>query len=165
MNVLILGQPRSGKTTIAKKIAKKGYNIIALDEMRQAFVDSMPELDLYHSGTEIELNPVNAEKYYLFIKSYLKNFNQKYPDVNVVIEGMEISLKAASRLFTDGNQCVIICLGVITDNPKDFNNLIRKYSINDEQDWTRNLNDDELMAVVDRIIHYSKQNQKIAKES
>lgn len=89
MNVLILGQPRSGKTTIAKKIAKKGYNIIALDEMRQAFVDSMPELDLYHSGTEIELNPVNAEKYYLFIKSYLKNFNQKYPDVVAIIQMAE----------------------------------------------------------------------------
>lgn len=52
MNVLILGQPRSGKTTIVKKIAKKGYNIIVLDEMRQAFVDSMPELDLNRRANE-----------------------------------------------------------------------------------------------------------------
>lgn len=161
MNILILGQPRCGKTTIAKKLGTMGFNIIGLDEIRQAFKDCLPEIDIYKQGTETEINEKYENIYLTFVKSYIYNFNKKYPNVNNVIEGMEITLRKAKELFPNS---LIIGLGVITDNKDKFIGEIRYYSRHTEHDWTKDLSILELEELVDRIINYSIENRKIAKE-
>lgn len=49
-NILIIGAARSGKTTLAKKLAKeKGYNLISIDDIVSGF-EAYPELEIHHDG-------------------------------------------------------------------------------------------------------------------
>ena len=49
-NILIIGAARSGKTTLAKKLAKaKGYTLISIDDIVSGF-EAYPELEIHHDG-------------------------------------------------------------------------------------------------------------------
>lgn len=49
-NILIIGAARSGKTTLAKKLAKeKGYSLISIDDIVSGF-EAYPELEIHHDG-------------------------------------------------------------------------------------------------------------------
>ncbi len=49
-NILIIGTARSGKTTLAKKLAKeKGYSLISIEDIVSG-LEAYPELQIHHDG-------------------------------------------------------------------------------------------------------------------
>ena len=51
-NILIIGAARSGKTTLAKKIAKeKGYSLICIDDLVSG-LQAYPELNISHNSND-----------------------------------------------------------------------------------------------------------------
>ena len=52
-NILIIGAARSGKTTLAKRFSKKGYNLISIDDIVSGF-EAFPELNIRHYGDAAE---------------------------------------------------------------------------------------------------------------
>lgn len=51
-NVVIIGAPRSGKSTLSRKLFEKDkrYSIIGSDEVRRAFDEIFPELEINDRG-------------------------------------------------------------------------------------------------------------------
>lgn len=66
-NILIIGAARSGKTTLAKKIAKeKGYSLISVDDIVSG-LEVYPELQIHHDGDAVD----TAKRLAPFLIKYL----------------------------------------------------------------------------------------------
>lgn len=149
-NVIIFGEPRSGKSTLANMIVDKfNYQVIHVDAIRDTFKTIYPELNI---APDIA---INNKKFQLFIQEYL-NRNTKKEERNkygYVVEGCETSVENCNRLFnTDEN--IIYYLAPADITPEEFFNNIR---INDtENDWTFKLTDEELMQKVKSLITKGK---------
>lgn len=87
MVIIILGQPRTGKTILANEINKKlGYNMISMDKERW-------NLGYYSKKYDTQIHPLNQNKFERHIKSLV--------DGNTIIEGMEMHPDKARKRFKD----------------------------------------------------------------
>lgn len=149
-NIIILGEPRSGKSTLANMIIDKfNYQVIHVDAVRDTFKEIYPELNI---APDIA---INNKKFQLFIQEYL-NRNTKQEERNkygYVVEGCETSVDDCNRLFnTDEN--IIYYLAPDDITPEEFFNNIRANDT--EKDWTFKLSDEELMQKVKNMITKGK---------
>ena len=72
-NIIIIGRPRAGKSTLANMIADKyHYQIIRTDTIRNAFRDVFPELGI-RPYTAIE-----SKEFQMFCKAFFDK-NVKHP--------------------------------------------------------------------------------------
>ena len=149
-NIIIFGEPRSGKSTLANMIIDKfNYQVIHVDAVRDTFKEIYPELNI---APDIA---INNKKFQLFIQEYL-NRNTKQEEKNkygYVVEGCETSVDDCNRLFnTDEN--IIYYLAPDDITPEEFFNNIRANDT--EKDWTFKLSDEELMQKVKNMITKGK---------
>jgi len=145
-NIIIFGEPRSGKSTLANMIVDKfNYQVIHVDAVRDTFKEIYPELNIAPDTA------INNKKFQLFIQEYL-NRNTKKEERNkygYVVQGCETSVDDCNRLFnTDEN--IIYYLAPVDITPEEFFNNIRTNDT--EYDWTFKLSDKELMQNVKSMI-------------
>lgn len=148
-NILILGQPRSGKSTLANMIAQKfNYQIIHIDNLRDALNSTFPELNIN------PFNAIESSKFQSFLKSfYDENCNNERNIYNYVLEGCDVSVYDCNRLYNTGEN-IIYFLAPVNISYEDFFNNIRKYD--EKKDWTYSLSDEELLKYVKEIISDGK---------
>ena len=91
-NILIIGAARSGKTTLAKKIAKeKGYSLISVDDIVSG-LEVYPELQIHHDGDAVD----TAKRLAPFLIKYFTELSEGstfYDGIKSVIEGTHIDFE------------------------------------------------------------------------
>ncbi len=153
-NLIILGKPRSGKTTLAEQINKQ-YNmgIISTDCLRSAFFRFFPE-----NGIGLGV-PTSDEKLTPWLMDFVNI--QSSRSLKYVIEGCECSPRMVFK-HVDHEKFKIVCLGYPT---LTLDELFEAVRANDtDMDWSKKRTDEELR---NEIVHYiggSKQWQKDCEE-
>ena len=154
-NIIIFGEPRSGKSTLANMIVDRfNYQVIHVDSIRDTFKKIYPELDIAPDKA------IKNKKFQLFLQEYLyrntiKEERNKY---GYVMEGCETSVCDCNRLYNNDNNIIYFLAQVDITPEQLFNNIRNNDS---KQDWTFKYTDDELMKIVKKLISNGK---KIKKE-
>ena len=135
-NILILGAARSGKTTLARKIAKEyNYNIISIDDIIRGF-EAFPELYIRHDYNDEKV----AKNFFPFLKLYLKELAEGpifYNDCKYVIEGTHIDFEKLIPYMQEAgliDKYEIIGLTYNYIDEKELYENIKKHDT--EDDWT-----------------------------
>jgi adenylate kinase family enzyme len=138
-NILIVGSPRVGKTTLAKKISKElGLIYISLD-------------NIFSSIEELKCWPYkkydDAKKISLELSDFLISFiNGLDKDNNYVIEGAYIDIE---NIYSKINDIKIIGL---TYNELDKNSLFNRIKKYDKNEWINKFSDDVILEKSDCFI-------------
>lgn len=121
-DIIIIGCPRSGKTTLANMLQKQiNYQIISLDSLVYAFEQNFPQIGISRKGSFHE----KSQKIVPFLSKYIKNYKLDYPNQNFIIEGCQMTPYDIIQKF-DIRQIKCICLGYPNANQKSILENIRK---------------------------------------
>lgn len=155
-NILIIGAARSGKTTLAKKIAKeKGYSLISIDDIVSGF-EAYPELQIHHDGDAVD----TAKRLAPFLIKYFKELsegNTFYDGIKSVIEGTHIDFEQVMPFLQSDKyreKYVVIGLTFNDLTEQQLYDSIKKYDT--EDDWTYWCDDEELKGNVRYFIDRNK---------
>lgn len=151
-NILIIGSSRSGKTSLAKKIAKeKYYNLISIDDIVSG-LSAYPDLDIHHNGDTFK----TTKNLVPFLKNYFIELSEGstfYNGIKFVVEGVQIDFdELIPFLQSDRLKDKYLIIGLTYNHITEeelFNN-IKKYDT--EDDWTYWCRDDELKGNVKYFI-------------
>lgn len=155
-NILILGAARSGKTTLAKRVAKeKGYSLISIDDIVSSF-EAYPELEIHHDGDAID----TAKRLAPFLIKYLTELSEGstfYGGIKSVIEGTHFDFEQLipflqSDKYKEKYQIIGLTFNDITE--QQLYEYIKKYDT--EDDWTYWCDDEELKGNVRYFINRNK---------
>ena len=158
-SILIIGAPRSGKTTLAKKIAKKeGAGLINIDNIVTAF-EAYPELKITHNDV------VNLEKKLSpFLKLYFNELLSGffYPEIKYVFESSYVDFETVIPFLQHSKGARIEIIGLTYNllNEDELFNCIRKYD-DSKYDWTARRDDEQLRQIVRELV---KINQTFAQK-
>lgn len=160
-NILIVGPPRSGKTTLSKIIFNQYnvYSIINMDVIRDGIYEAF-FCDIEKSTRkEIVTNAVPK-----FIKKIIEHYQKYYnPDMYYIIEGDILSIEDAIEIRNQ-YEVDIIYVGMPNIKEIDLFNRIRenasKYGC-----WTSKCSDIELHKRYYDIIEQSKKDKIVADEN
>ena len=131
-NILIVGSPRVGKTTLAKKIANElGYIYVGLDNV----FESIEELNCWPYPKYSDAKVISHELSN-FVINYINNLDKEY---HYVIEGAYLDIETIFPKLKNVN--VIGLTYNELDKNKLFNN-IKKY---DHNEWINKFNDSEIL--------------------
>ena len=143
-NILILGAARSGKTSLAKRIAiEKGFSLISIDDIVSGF-EAYPELEIHHDGDAVD----TAKRLAPFLKKYLTELSEGstfYGGIKSVIEGTHFDFEQLmpflqSDKYKEKYQVIGLTFNDITE--QQLYDYIKKYDT--EDDWTSWCDDEEL---------------------
>lgn len=139
-NIAIFGSSRCGKTTLSKMLHKKfnNYNIISGDEIRGAFKDIFPELNINSTGGSGMIENFPNYLSCLFTRSINRNRGEMY----YIIESCDIQPQKAKELF-NRDDTVLVFLGTPRQTTEQHFNEVRKHEI--EIDWTYGRSDEEIL--------------------
>ena len=160
MNLIIMGNSRSGKTMLARKICSSlaGYSVISMDHLVMTFKKVFPELNIDYYGKEETL-------FTKFIEQYLDNVAYKSWDINFIFEGAQLPLTVIERL-KQNPQNKIIFLGKPNLSPQEFFDEIRKYEKGlVTGGWTKSLDDEKLFSWCSDWIKKAQKQQAYCKEN
>lgn len=165
-NIFIIGQPRVGKTTLTEILSKvlSNCSIFSLDEVRQAFVETYPDSQIYEKGTRTEINYGFQLKFETFVQVYIRQFKKKYPNTILIIEGMEIPIERIKQTYSDD---IIIGLGINAEANEFYELLLESRENNkqlDKEDWTIPLSEKQLQRVAEKITNFSYYDQYISEK-
>ena len=163
-NIIVLGAARSGKTTLAKRIAKeKGYSLISIDDIVSGF-EAYPELQIHHDGDAVD----TAERLAPFLEKYLTELSEGsafYDGIKSVIEGTHFDFEHLMPLLKSDKykeKYLIIGLTFSDITEQQLYDYIKKYDT--EDDWTYWCDDEELKGNVRYFIDRNKYfNEKFKK--
>lgn len=135
-NILIIGAPRTGKSSLARKISREyGYNLISIDDIVSGF-KALPDADVYHKNNEEKTSECLAP----FLQEYLKELSEGsnfYGGVKFVIEGTHFDFEKLmpfldTEKYREKYEVIGLTFNELT-SIEIFNN-IKKYDT--EDDWT-----------------------------
>lgn len=137
-NIIVLGRPRAGKSTLANLITKKyHYQLIRLDVIRDSFAKVFPELDI------APYTAIENEKYLEFINQFMEYSKEEDREqYGYVIEGCDIKLEDCNKVYDYKNSLIYI-LAQIDITPEEMAKSIKEYDTN--YDWTYNKTLEELI--------------------
>ena len=155
-NIIVLGAARSGKTTLAKRIAKeKGYSLISIDDIVSGF-EEYPELQIHHDGDAVD----TAKRLAPFLIKYFTELSEGstfYDGIKSVIEGTHFDFEQLmpflqSDKYKEKYQVIGLTFNDITE--QQLYDYIKKYDT--EDDWTYWCDDEELKGNVRYFIDRNK---------
>lgn len=143
-NILIIGCPRSGKSTLANMLCgKRGFSLISIDAIVSTFGKIFPDLGMHLEPEKSE--PILSK----FIFEYMRQLHQENPNRKYVVEGCHLSpetvAKNANLDFFDA-----ICLGYPDLTPEQFLLRVR------QTDWATTKPDNEIMQMGEYFIKQTK---------
>ena len=143
-NILIIGAPRCGKSSLAKKLNKeKGLSIVSIDDIVSGF-HAYPELSIHHDGNYVE----TAKNLAPFLTNYLVELSEGslfYDGVKFVIEGTHVDFEKIipflqSEKYKEKYEIIgLTCNDITTE---ELYENIKKYDT--EDDWTYWCDDEDL---------------------
>lgn len=138
-DILILGMPRTGKTTLATKLRKEltNYDLISCDCIRNMLSNCFPQLGIGPDKSAKKNEEVLPNCIYKLLK-----YNKKRVDTELgfIIEGAQILPDAVNKLFKDN---IVIFLGYGQKTPEELLKNIRKYD--NEQQYTFKRSDNRIL--------------------
>ena len=141
-NLLIIGVPRSGKTTLAGLMCERyGFSLVSIDALVATFGNLFPELGVHLEPEKSE--PLVAK----FVFEYVYRLNQEFPERHFVIEGCHISPQTSATC----SECDVVCLGYPELTAEQFLNRVR------QTDWAASKPDDEILQMGEYFVGQSKQ--------
>ena len=155
-NILVIGAARSGKTTLAKKLAKeKGYNIVSIDDIVSGF-EAFPKLNIRHDSNDIETSS-NLAPFLIKFFTELSEGTKFYNGIKYVIEGTHIDFEKLmpflqSKKYHDKYEIIGLTYNDITE--QEMYDNIKKYDT--EDDWTYWCDDEELRGNIKYFIDRNK---------
>ena len=133
-NIVIVGTPRSGKTTFAKMIMKKfsNYNLIEEDTIKCAYENALVDEAARHSKGD-SLSVTLSDKTGTDIAKYTFLHSIKFnPELNHILCTYSLSLEEAKKLADDGN--IVLVFGFPKLSKEEILHNIITYDT--VQDWT-----------------------------
>lgn len=148
-NIIIIGRPRSGKSTLANMINEKyNYQIIRTDCLRKAFHDVFPELNI-GPGTAIY-----DERFQNFIKIFFEsNLYHSRNKYGFIIEGCEMTVQTCKEIYENENN-LIYALGRCDNTTRVMAEDMLKCDT--KFDWSYNMKKEELYQYCEKQIEKSK---------
>jgi len=138
MKILILGQPRSGKSNLARIISKQiNFPIICTDYYRKEW-----NYHEDHHGYDTEINPSNQMNFYNRLKQVYETYD------NLILEGSAINPKDSNFFNPD----IVILLSRKNISVEEMFKETRKY----DNDWTKFRGDEYLLNLFETYLDYSK---------
>ena len=151
-DLIIIGCPRSGKTTLSKMIMTNdsSYHNISLDSLTIAIKRTMPEIGI-KEDSKIE---IISKKLVPFLVSYLHRYRLDYPNKKILIEGIQIN---PEHLMNEPffKKFRIICLGYPNATIDEIFYNIRNEDNQLSFSYTKKMSDDELKERISFYIRYS----------
>lgn len=160
-NLLIIGPPRSGKTTLSKMIVKEIpiYNIINMDVIREGIYYS-----IFKSTDKNERKQIVENIFPNLIDKMFDQYQKYYnPDLYYIIEGDMLYIKDALEISRQHN-VDIICIGTPNIKSEALFNRIRENALK-YGCWTSKCSDEELISICQEIINQSKEEEAFAKNN
>ncbi len=158
-SIAIFGSSRSGKSTLAKMIAKKyqNYHIIIGDDIQWAFQETLPNNNINNSGGSGMIHDFPNFLSCLFYKSMKRNQGE----LNYIVESCDITPNKANDLFNNNNT-ILLFLGTPNQTPEEYFHDIKKYQT--KKDWTFDRSDEHLLKHSKHWIEKSKEYQSECKK-
>lgn len=157
-SLLIIGHPRSGKSTLADMVADRyGLSFMSLDSLNQTFREILPELGMHHEPEKSE------SKFAPFLFKYMDwtAYKPVYWPRRFVFEGCHVFPKTADKMMNK-DKYKLVALGCPNLTPEQFVAAIRK---NDRPyDWTAKKSDEELYQMAQDYIVKGKRIESECKE-
>ena len=162
MNLIIMGESRSGKTMLANLICSKvaGYSKISVDYLAMTFKKTFPELNL-------DFYKKDQSNHGEFLQNYFEHLIYKDNNCGIyyVLEGGKLSDETV-LWFKKLKNTKVIFLGKTEISPQDFFNEIRAYEKSlSTGGWTKRLDNNTLLSWCTDWINKSKQNKKFCEEN
>ena len=158
-NIVIIGPPKSGKTTLAKMIVKKisGYSLISNENMKTSFLSA----NLSFKDDTSHKNVFNNDFCNLQTFFYLKHSSYYEDDIGYVTELNEYNEKLF-ELFKKEN-CLLLFVTYSKLSKEKLFETIRKYS--KENDWTSEESDYSLKKYCALFYEENKEYEKYAQKN
>ena len=127
-NIIIVGVPRSGKSTLSKLIKETypNYNQFSFEAIRNGFIKSLPDLDMGNRRSEAR-KKVMPE----FIMEMI-HYNNTMLSSPSLVEGDFCTIEELGKLTTEDD--LVICLGLGQRNIDDIVNAVKSHD--KESDYT-----------------------------
>ena len=150
-NIIIIGTPRSGKTTLTNKLLKKfNFTAIYADALRDVFIERLDcrTLDIVKKVQRVCPKLINQ----LFIQM---QFDTKRSGIGIIIDDTDLEVEECDVMYgSDDN--IIYCLGTSRITYREMKRALNKYDTVD--DWSKYWKDNSLSSLCDFCINTSKEN-------
>ncbi|WP_299278334.1 hypothetical protein [uncultured Psychroserpens sp.] len=150
MLYLISGASRSGKTTIAKRIAEqKGISYMSLDWLVMGFTNGIPKYGIHDKLFPNEI----AKRIWSFLKAMLESMI--WVDVDYIIEGEAIQPELIAELLKKHPDRLKICfVGYTSVSVEEKFQYIKDFST-EQNDWLIDKSDAYIKAHIQNMITHS----------
>jgi len=159
MNIFICGVPRSGKTTLAKRLKSElsNYNLIVSESIRNGF--QKMDVDNYKEwGNKNSLKRKKDFPEFLF--EFLK-WNNYFSECNNIVDLALVDLETVIKMKEDND--IVVCLGFGCIESEEIFSFIR--SRENEGDYTKKYSDEELDKIWKNIAFNDKENFRVCDEN
>lgn len=161
MIYIISGASRSGKTMIARKIAKKkGIPYLSLDWLVMGFTHGIPDYGLHHMLFPDEI----AERLWPFLKPMCENIMSS--EDHFIIEGEAIMPKLIVDFLKEHPNKIKICFLGFADISIDQKfKEIKAYYNSGNRDWLTDKSDTYIKDHINNMIHHSRKVKNSCEET
>jgi len=156
VNIYICGLPRTGKTTLAKKIKAilPNMNLFVSEAIRNGF-QKIEEVN--------EWGNKNSKKRQVDFPMFLKEFldwNKKFTECDNIVDLALISIEKTYEIANEND--IILCLGFGNKTNSEILEIIRMFE--KDKDYTKNINDQNLLKLWGDVAIIDKTNNEFCLE-
>ena len=140
-NILIIGEARSGKTSLAKKLVKeKGYSLISIDNIVSGF-EAYPNLNIRHDSNDDKTSS-NLAPFLINLFIELSEGSAFYDGIKFVIEGTHIDFEQLMPFLQNDKYREKYKIIGLTYNDIDSNELFNRIKKYDKNEWINKFDDE-----------------------
>jgi len=153
--IIIAGVPRSGKTTLAKRLsADLGFSICPADAIVSTFGKVFPQHGISHFEDD---HTKTCNAFSGFLREFLRHL--EYEDTPFIVDAYHVMPHSLADL---ANSYAIVFMGYASVAPKKKRKHIRRDAR--PKDWTEDLSNDQLQKLIQRFVDESRMMEKACSE-